>query len=163
MAITTTARLGLTTWSDDNDELTRAQVAGNMATLDAKVAMLDGSGKLVLGATGDANLYRSAANALRTDGSLQVVGVLRTDSGLTLGDAVDITIGTVTGTKIGQAGSKIGVYGATPVGKWATLTAASAASISTTTYGATEAGVINNTRTRLNDLESRLQVAGWLS
>lgn len=60
---------------------------------------------------GDTNLYRSAANTLKTDDAF-VVG-----AGLTLTDATDVTIGTSTGTTVGQSGSKLGFFGHAPVAR----------------------------------------------
>jgi hypothetical protein len=45
----------------------------------------------------------------------------------------------------------------------AALTPADNSSISNTTYGTTEADVINNLRNRINELESKLQALGLLN
>lgn len=42
--------------------------------------------------------------------------------GVTLADASDVTVGSVTGSKIGQSGSKLGFYGVTPVARGAAIT-----------------------------------------
>lgn len=42
-------------------------------------------------------------------------GLITFSNGLAIADAKDVTIGTTTGTKIGQATSKIGFFGASPV------------------------------------------------
>lgn len=55
----------------------------------------------------------------------------------------------------------VGFYGTVPIAKAAALTAADA-SVVDATYGAEEAAVIANLRTRLNELESRLRAYGLL-
>jgi len=59
-------------------------------------------------------------------------------------------------------GSTHGFFGATPVTKPTALTAADASTVDTT-YGAEEAAVIANLRTRVNELESKLQSLGLLA
>ena len=66
------------------------------------------------------------------------------------------------GAKIGNSASKIGFFGVTPVVKPAALTAADAGTVDAT-YGAPEAAVLANVRTRLNEIESALQDLGLLS
>jgi hypothetical protein len=51
--------------------------------------------------------------------------------GLTINDATDLTINATTGTKIGQAGSKLGFYGVTPVVRTGALTQTYATASST--------------------------------
>jgi hypothetical protein len=64
----------------------------------------------------DTNLYRSAADTLKTDDALIVTGMLTANGSITMGDAKDIVINTSTGTKIGTGTTqKIGFYNATPV------------------------------------------------
>lgn len=65
-------------------------------------------------------------------------------------------------TIVGATGSTLGFFGKTPVAKPAAPTAASAATV-TATYTATEQGVINNTRTRVNEIETALKNLGLLS
>lgn len=50
----------------------------------------------------------------------------------------------------------------TPVGRQAALTTVDATAINAA-YDATEEAVLNNVRTRLNDLEARLQALGLIS
>lgn len=64
--------------------------------------------------------------------------------------------------QLGSATSRIGFYGSAGVTKPAALTAIDNAAVNST-YSAEEVGVINNIRTRLNELESRLQSLGLLS
>ena len=69
------------------------------------------------GVAPDTNLYRTSANVLQTDDSL-VVGTNLTVNGstVTLDEAVNVVLGTTTGTKFGTATSqKIGFFNATPV------------------------------------------------
>lgn len=70
----------------------------------------DGSGSR------DTNLYRSAADTLRTDDNFVVGANLTVSSSLGLSDGATITVGTTTGTKIGtHASQKIGFWNATPI------------------------------------------------
>lgn len=55
----------------------------------------------------------------------------------------------------------VGVFGKAPVAQQPALTAADAAAIDIT-YGAEEAGVLGNLRTRLNEVEARLRAYGFL-
>jgi hypothetical protein len=57
----------------------------------------------------DISLSRTGAAAASFTGQLTIA------TGLTIADTKDITISGTTGTKIGQTGSKIGFFGATPV------------------------------------------------
>jgi hypothetical protein len=87
---------------------------------------------LTLGA--DTTLYRSGAGALKTDGTLTVVGSMSagTYAGITLTDATDLTISATTGSKIGQSTSKMAFYGATPVVRTAAYTNSSGLTASRT-------------------------------
>jgi len=74
----------------------------------------------------------------------------------------DIVLSAGTGTKIGTtAVQKLGFYGALPVMRQTALAAADNTVIDAV-YGATEEAVINNMRTRINELETRLQSYGYL-
>lgn len=64
--------------------------------------------------------------------------------------------------KIAHLGSTIGFYGTTPVTKPAALTAANTSVIGTL-FTVTESGVLGNTRTRVNEIEARLQALGLLN
>lgn len=68
--------------------------------------------------TPQARFYLASSSFLKTEGDLEV-RALRTTSGggLTLADANDVTIAATTGSKIGQATSKIAFFGATPIVK----------------------------------------------
>lgn len=64
---------------------------------------------IVFGLSKDVNLYRSAANTLKTDDALAVAY-------LYLAEAADIAVGTTTGSKFGtSATQKLGFWGTTPV------------------------------------------------
>jgi hypothetical protein len=81
---------------------------------------------------------------------------------LQTGDGVDLTgnVKQALETVIEAAeGNKIGLYGTTAVAQAAALTAADAATVDGT-YGAEEAGVINNLRTRLGEVETALANIG---
>lgn len=87
----------------------------------------------------------------------------KTLDGVTIKEATNIVIGTTTGTKIGTAtAQKIGFYNATPVVQPTALTTADAGTVDGT-YGAEEQGVIENLRTRVNELETKLQALGLLA
>lgn len=82
---------------------------------------------------------------------------------LTIADGKNIILDTTTGTKIGTATSqKLGFFNATPVVRPTALTAADASTVDGT-YGAEEAAVIANLRTRLGELETKLQALGLLA
>lgn len=70
--------------------------------------------------------------------------------------------GTLRGLQLGVSGGKLGFYGTTAIVKPAALTAADATTVDVV-YGAEESGVINNLRTRVNELESKLQALGLLT
>lgn len=72
-------------------------------------------------------------------------------AGLSITDAKDITIGTSTGSKIGQASSKIGFFGATPV--------AQQASVADATGGVV---IDAEARTAINALISRIEALGLI-
>lgn len=100
----------------------------------------------------------------RTDSSNWERGALRWNPSTQIFELVTEAAGTGTlrGLRIGTATGTLGFFGATPVSKPAALTAADG-SVVDATYGTEEANVINNLRTRLNELESRLQGLGLLS
>ncbi len=72
--------------------------------------------------------------------------------------SVDVNVG---GT-LAHAGTAAGFFGKTPVAKPAALTASNA-SVVDGTYGAEEAAVIANMRTRVDELEARLRSLGLLT
>lgn len=63
---------------------------------------------------------------------------------------------------IGSTGGKAGFYGTTPITKPAALTAPDASTVDGT-YGAEEAAVLANVRTRVNELETKLKALGLIS
>jgi hypothetical protein len=80
------------------------------------------AGGAVFGLSKDTNLYRSAADTLKTDDSLTVgtnltvTGTSALNDTVTIADGKNITLNTTTGTKIGTATTqKLGFYNATPV------------------------------------------------
>lgn len=79
-------------------------------------------------------------------------------------DAREVAAGTEAGRVIGDAlnPSTFRLAAGTPVGRGAALTAVDATAINAT-YDATEEGVLNNVRTRLNEVEARLQALGLIS
>lgn len=58
-------------------------------------------------------------------------------------------------------GSNVGFFGATPVSQQSALTAQDSATVDST-YGTEESGVIQNNRTRIAEIESRLSSYGFL-
>lgn len=71
--------------------------------------------------------------------------------------------GTVTAQNdLSHTGAKVGFFGTAAVTKPAALTAADAAVVDAI-YGAEEAGVVGNLRTRVNELQARLQALGLLT
>lgn len=66
------------------------------------------------------------------------------------------------GLRIGNSASQLSFFGVTPVDRPAALTTADATAIDGT-YGAPEQGVLDNVRTRLGELEDRLQELGLIS
>lgn len=131
------------------------------------------------GLTGDVFLFRDAAAALAqrngtnaqvwrlygtyTDGSnyerLATVAAAAGDFKI-IPEAAGT--GTLRGLQLGVSGGKLGFYGTTAVTKPVALTAADAATVDIV-YGNEEAGVIANLRTRLNELETKLQSLGLLA
>jgi hypothetical protein len=63
---------------------------------------------------------------------------------------------------VGATGGKLGFFGKAPVAKPSALTAASGSTVGAT-FTATEQGVVNNTRTRVNEIETALKNLGILS
>lgn len=64
----------------------------------------------------DTNLYRSAANTLKTDDAFIATGLITATAGITILDAQNIVLDVTTGTKIGTATTqKLGFYNATPI------------------------------------------------
>lgn len=83
-------------------------------------------------------------------------------AGALLAEGADIAAGTAAGSRIGTSAlQKLGFYGAAPVVRPAALTAPNAASIDSA-WDAIEQGVVENLRTRLNELEVRLQSLGLI-
>ena len=75
--------------------------------------------------------------------------------------AKNIITDTTTGLKLGTATSqKLAVYGKTPVVQQSALTTVDASTVNS--GDATTDTVINNMRTRINELETRLSTYGWL-
>lgn len=64
--------------------------------------------------------------------------------------------------QVNHASSSVGFFGTAPTTKPTALTAADPTVIDST-YGADEEGVLNNVRTRLGELETKLQALGLLA
>lgn len=88
----------------------RFEVTANGTSSRGVVLTIQNDGKLAFGSAVDTNLYRSAANTLKTDDSFIVGG------DLTITDAKNIILDTTTGTKIANSTSqKLGFWNATPI------------------------------------------------
>lgn len=76
----------------------------------------DAANGIMFGSSKDTNLYRSAANMLKTDDSLTIAGDSSVFGSFTITDAKNIALATTTGTQIGTgATQKLAFYGATPI------------------------------------------------
>jgi hypothetical protein len=100
------------------DVIARSALSGGSSTTQVSIGAFGPSSEagIAFDSTPQARLYLKSNSYLRTDGDFEA-RQLKTISGggLTLVDGNDITIGSSTGSKIGQAGSKIGFYGVTPI------------------------------------------------
>lgn len=85
-----------------------------------------------------------SADALREQGPTRILGKLEVEG------------------EFDWEGTALGVFGTTPVAKAAALTAADASTVDGT-YGAEEAAVLANVRTRLNELVTALTAYGFVS
>lgn len=141
------------------------------------------------GEAADTNLYRDAANRLKTDdefrsgsdiiarvglGTQVKLGFDGTTAGISFGSAgTDIlrrmeadVVGTPNSFRITKDldhdGTKAGFFGTAPTTKPTALTAANAETVDNT-YGEPEAKTITNLRTRVNELEEKLKSLGLLA
>lgn len=71
-------------------------------------------------------------------------------------------LSSVNDVTLGITGGKLGFFGKTTVTKPTALTAANASAVGAT-YTATEQAVLTNTRTRVNELETKLKDLGLIS
>jgi hypothetical protein len=89
-------------------------VGGTLAvTGTASTGALTSTGVAVGGALTTATTG-AFSGAVTVGGALGVTGLTTATGGLSIADATDVTIGTSTGTKIGQASSKVGFFGVAP-------------------------------------------------
>lgn len=84
-----------------------------------------------------------------------------TTPSINLPDGTVIAVGSTTGLQIGESGDKLGFAGATPVVRPSALTAKDAGTANS--GDATTDGVIDNNRTRIEEIEGALQALGLLS
>jgi len=141
-----------------------------------------------VGASGDAESGSDAGSALHirayTDAGAFIdtpIVINRVAGGaitvyrpVTMNDGVDFAFGATTGTKIGTgATQKIGVWGATPIVRPTALTAtattapaggtgATAGAYDTAAHRDTMIACVQNTKTRLDELETKLKALGML-
>lgn len=78
-------------------------------------------------------------------------------------DGRNIQLGKGTGTKVGtETTQKLGFFNKTPVVQQAAMTAVNASTVDTI-YGSQEQDVINNTRTRVSEIETALEALGLIA
>ena len=120
--------IGDSTLGDANTDTTIIRGITKIADSSQTNGLLFGTGN----ASYDVNLYRDAANSLKTDDNFTVGGTTTLGNTVTLGDTVNIVLNTGTGSTIGTATSqKLGFYGVTPI-----VQRASANQNAVPTYGA---------------------------
>lgn len=133
------------------------QMAIPTATVDLNAQILDNVQEICVGLISDETNTVAVFTITDTTGAVQL------EQDMTIADATDIILNGTTGTKIGTATTqKLGFYNATPVVQPTALTSADAATVDAT-YGSEESGVINNIRTRVGEIESKLQALGLLA
>ncbi len=119
---------------------------------------------IFFGASADTNLYRSAADTLKTDDALVVGGAATLTGGIT--DATNVALGTGTGTKIGTAtGQKLAFHNSTPVIQRAGASQAAVAgtgSTQTVPFGYTTAAQADAIVTLVNELRAALVEKGLI-
>lgn len=123
----------------------------------------------ILQAQGDIR-YNSAVSQghrFHVDGSLEMRLTATTldlqTNNLTLGAGSNIILATSTGTQIGTGTTQLlAFYGTTPVVQPTVLTSEDATAIDGT-YDSVEQAVLNNVRTRLGEVETKLQALGLLA
>ena len=105
--------------------------------IDAPIVVVNAAG-------GAITLARPTSITNATNSTSDTTGSLTIAGGLGIKDGKDIGIGATTGTKIGQATSKLGFFGKTPVASPAvpTYAAITTAATATATYTATEQGML---------------------
>lgn len=139
-------------------------ITGNNATFAGTVVggLFSGSGAS-LTTLNASNLSSGTVADARLTANVSLLDAAQTFSASkTLADAVNIILGTTTGSKIGtSATQKLGFWDAVPVVRQAALTAADATAIDAT-YDAVEQAVLENLRTRVNELEARMKSYGFL-
>lgn len=125
------------------DDVITSKVTGD--TQPRYVQNTDGALEWGSGASAlDTVLYRLSADILKTDDTFWVKGNF------------------VMSANLEHAGSKVGFYGLSPVSRPTALTASDATAIDAT-YGEVEQKVIENTRTRVNELDTKLKALGLLT
>lgn len=138
------------------DDLARALVSAGMPTRMAT----DVATRLTTAYTAGASTVTLTGTQTLTNKTLTSPTLNTT---ITTGDAAVIVAGTTTGLKIGTATTqKLGFFNSTPVVKPAALTVADATAVGAV-YTAAEQTVIINLRTRLGELEARLQSLGLVT
>lgn len=127
----------------------------------AVTAKTSGGSGVAIAAGKRARVYCDGTNILLCETDLTAAGALSKTTDDSIADGVDYAVGTSTGTKLGTAtNQKLALWGQTPTARPAALTAANAGTVNSGD-AATDA-VIENLRTRLGELETRLQAFGFL-
>jgi hypothetical protein len=134
------------------------QAAGTLRITSPRIvtSILDANGNELLNLTATA----SAVNEFTLINGATGVGPILEASGESNVDATFRGKGTGA-TNLGRSGGKLGFFGATAVTKPTALTAANAGALNT--GDATSDTVIGNMRTRLGELETKLQALGLLT
>lgn len=130
------------------------------------------SGGIFFGSSADTNLYRSAADTLKTDDSfvvganLTVTGTTLHSGDVTMADAKNIILNATTGTKIGTATTeKLAFHNAAPViqrAGAAQAAVATTASTNVTPFGYTTAAQADSIVTLLNEIRAVLVEKGLM-
>jgi hypothetical protein len=110
----------------------------NAIWLGAGSAVTTAADGITFGSGKDVNLYRSGNDTLKTDDSLTI------------------------GADLDHDGSSIGFFSTAPTTQQTALTAADA-SVINGIFDVTESGVLENLRTRVDELETKLQAYGLLA
>jgi len=109
------------------------------------------------------NVLTNGATFIIDETTQTITGVKTFNANITMADARDIVINTTTGTKIGTGTTqKLAFYNSTPIVQPTVLTAEDATAIDST-YDSVEEAVLNNVRTRLGEVETKLQALGLLA
>lgn len=145
-------------------------LTGTFASVEAGVDFgVKPTRKIFLDGGVDTSIRQSAADVITLEtGATDILqinasGLTVLTGDLTLADTINIVVNATTGTKIGTATSqKLAFYNSTPIVQPTALTAEDSTAIDST-YDSVEEAVLNNVRTRLGEVETKLQALGLLA